>query len=216
MPDTPQEKLKAKLGAGLLVVRGSTYSFCPITDLQKCRMPEEFQEEFPGVAAKFFEKQNAGAGVDFNEKGVIHRELDRLFSQFWVADGLVQAIWIENAPTPAFTALNADTFIKDFQGAGLLASRDGVYFFIPSGRLKTLDNDPGWSDEKKAELDALLRQCRAVDGLEQAIWVNIKKPVSGKPASRTGGSEKIIFAYTQDEQKILVDMSKGGKPSSVY
>ncbi len=217
MPDSPQEKLRAKYGAGLLFVRGSTYYFCAKARLHSCRMPDEFQEQFPGISAKFFEKVNApSGGSQPAEEGLIHRELDRLFSQFKVADGIVQAVWLDDGlPPPAGQPTQAD-FIKSFQGAGLLVSRQGIFYFIPLSMLTSIDFDHGLTDAAKAELDKLLRDCRSIDGIEQAIWIDVKQLLNTKHVSRSSGSRQIVFVYSDDEKKILVDMSKGGKPSSAF
>ena len=131
-------------------------------------------------------------------------------------------------------AQTPEEFIRSIWGSGLLVVRGDATFFIP---LKTMNEcmlpKPFQKDyrgvsgdyfEKAGagaeangqvytQLDRLLGEFRLVDGVRQAIWISEKESNAGKTVSKSN-SGQVLFQYGEQSKKILVDMSKGGKPSS--
>jgi hypothetical protein len=135
---------------------------------------------------------------------------------------------------------SSDDFIKSLQGSGVILVRNGIPYFIP---LKTLnacqfpdafqkdavgisadyfqqENAPAAGAAAPAagqlarKLDETLTTFRVVDGVQQAIWIGmVEKNAGGKPVSKAEGSKQVLFRYRDDKKRILVDMSKGGRPS---
>jgi hypothetical protein len=50
--------------------------------------------------------------------------------------------------------------------------------------------------------------------VRQAIWINPAEDLAGKLVSKAAGSKQVLFRYDKKGKKIVVDMSKGGRPSN--
>ena len=66
------------------------------------------------------------------------------------------------------------------------------------------------------EIDKLLGRLRVADGISQAVWIDVQEKDGDKTFSRSEESRQVLFQYSDDGKKILVDMSKGGKPSTDF
>ena len=137
---------------------------------------------------------------------------------------------------------NPEEFIKSLQGSGVLLVRNGITYFIPLKTLSECifpeafqkdaakiskdyfefegaprDQDassmfpPGQVAKK---LDEVLSEFRIVDGVSQAIWVDLAETEGGKLVSKAGTSGQVLFRYRADRKRIVVDFSKGGRPSN--
>jgi hypothetical protein len=131
--------------------------------------------------------------------------------------------------------------LESLKKSGLLVVRGTTYFFIPLAKFsefklpKEFQKDfPGISPDYfkmenigannqnptdkslvYSEIDKILsRGFRVADGVNQAVWIDAADPADAKPVSRAEESGQVLFQYDKGTQKIIVDMSKGGKPST--
>ena len=135
-------------------------------------------------------------------------------------------------------AQSAVEFIKSVQGSGVVLVKDDLYYFIPLSVLNKcvfpaefLNHANGISadyfEKDQPELapagidpdgqvfhkiDLLLSSFNVADGVRQAIWLNPVEPMGATTVSKSGGTKQVFFRYKNN--KIVVDMSKGGKPSN--
>ena len=135
-------------------------------------------------------------------------------------------------------AQTAEEFIKSVQGSGVVLVKDDLYYFIPlsilnkcvfpaeflnhadgiSAKYFEKENDgaaPAGIDpvgQVFRKMDQLLGDFKVADGVRQAIWLNPVEPMGGTTVSMSKGSKQVFFRYKNN--KIVVDMSKGGKPSN--
>ncbi len=136
-PQTPQEFVSSLQNEGVILAKQDKLYFIPLEILNKCRFPEAFQNGAEGVNPDFFsENGNRPPGLVLDS--LIFRNLNKVMSQFRVADGVSQAIWL---------------------GA-------------------------------------------------------VQNNAQGKPESRAAESGQVLFVYTNDKKKIVVDMTRGGRPSN--
>lgn len=135
-----------------------------------------------------------------------------------------------------------EQFIKSLQGSGVLLVRNGVTYFIPlktvsecilpkafqadapeistaffefekaSRGKPAAQNFPVGQVAKK--LDELLSEFRVADGVSQAIWIGMAEEEKGSLVSKAEGSKQVLFRYRRDKKRIVVDISKGGRPSN--
>ncbi len=127
-------------------------------------------------------------------------------------------------------------FIKSLQGSGLLLQRGSAFFFIPVEALKayecpnvfrpeseglptdyfkTVNSLPqGESLDKVVFYDGLEkmleRDFSVVEGVERAIWLDAAEGSGDALESRVEGETALTFKAN----KILVDLAKGGRPST--
>jgi hypothetical protein len=130
-------------------------------------------------------------------------------------------------------------FIADIKGSGLFVVRNDDYYFVPLKTMtdcllpKEFQRDPGLDVKNIFEqinggnqpaaltaamvhsgIDRKLSELRVADGINQAIWVaEEENTANGKKVSVAESSKSVLFEYSADGKKIVVDMSKGGKPS---
>jgi hypothetical protein len=136
-PQTPQEFITSLQNEGVILAKQDKLFFIPLEILNKCKFPEAFQNGTDDVNPDFFsEDGNRPAGLVLDS--LIFRNLNKVLSQFRVADGVSQAVWL---------------------GA-------------------------------------------------------VQNNAQGKPESRAAESGQVLFVYTNDKKKIVVDMTKGGRPSN--
>lgn len=138
------------------------------------------------------------------------------------------------------TRQTPEQFIKSLQGSGVLLVRNGITYFIP---LKTLSEcilpkafqedapkiSPDYFEFEKGpkgstpayppgqvakKMDELLSEFRVADGISQAIWISFAEEQKGKLVSKTEASKQVLFRYRPDKKRIVVDISKGGRPSN--
>jgi hypothetical protein len=133
-------------------------------------------------------------------------------------------------------------FIKSLQKSGLVVVMNDKYYFVPlSVMADCLFPDefqkdavgvsadyfhPEFGTGAQAtalatadsvlfnKLDQALSNFRMADGVRQAIWIDEKSQVNGKDVSKSGASKQVLFVYGDGGNKILVDMTKGGRPSN--
>ncbi len=133
-------------------------------------------------------------------------------------------------------AESAEQFLESLKGSGLVMVRGDLYYFIPLSVLNKhvfpaafLKDAPGISPdyfEKMngaagtevtsqvfQKMDQLLSEFRKTDGVSQAIWLDEASELAGQQVSKSSGSRQVMFVFDKNSKKIVVDMSKGGKPS---
>lgn len=96
MPISAADFLKSLKEGGLVIVKGDFFYFVPVDVMNEHKLPKEFQKGFDRVSPDYFdgvEPASPPAGPATTPPSV-HRELDRLFSNFKVAQGVNQAIWL--------------------------------------------------------------------------------------------------------------------------
>ena len=134
-----------------------------------------------------------------------------------------------------------EQFINSIKGSGLLIVRGDNYYFVPLTMLsqcifpgpflkdadgisidffekENIPQGPAGTATTKGQvhkrMEQLLGDFRVVDGVSQAIWISEQQVVAGKKVSKSENSNQLLFRYSGDGKKIVVDMSKGGKPSN--
>ena len=135
----------------------------------------------------------------------------------------------------------AEHFVETLQESGLVVVMGDIFYFVP---LSTLNKcrfpdaflkqakgiSPDFFDSENPgavpqadltkesvvfnKLDHVLGEFRVVDGVKQAIWLNAAENLGGKMVSKAAGSKQVLFCYNQPGKKIVVDLSKGGRPSN--
>lgn len=140
---------------------------------------------------------------------------------------------------PSVAQQTPQEFISALQNEGVVLAKQDKLYFIPLDILNkckfpvafengTADvNHDFFSEEGNRppglvldslifrNLNKVLAQFRVADGVSQAIWLGaVQKNAQGKPESRAAESGQVLFVYTTDKKKILVDMNKGGRPSN--
>ena len=131
----------------------------------------------------------------------------------------------------------ASDYIKTLQKPGVMLVMDGKLFFIPDTVL--LDHKmpdefqrgfKGVSEdyfEKRGKpkpdanptsivftgISQTLAEAFVTDGVSQAVRVSRADNQGGKLTSKAAQSEQPLFRYSDDENKIVVDMARGGRPS---
>lgn len=140
------------------------------------------------------------------------------------------------------TGHTASEFIKSLQGSGVLLVREGKRYFIPLSTLNECKlpeafqanavgispdyfepevvpanfdmsqfNTPGQISKK---MDLVMSNLFVCDGISQAVWISrMEEPAGGKPVSKAEGSKQVVFVYNPQKKKILVDVTRGGRPS---
>ncbi len=137
----------------------------------------------------------------------------------------------------------SEAFIKSLQSSGLLVLVDGIFYFIPQDDLKnkykfpaafqagTAAISPDYFEDKKPPAaagaaggdagvevfqglsDRLDSQIYSLDGVTKAVWLNPAEQNAGRFVSKAPRSKQVVFAYSPDKKHILVDSSKGARPS---
>ncbi len=128
-------------------------------------------------------------------------------------------------------------YIKSLQKDGVLLVIDGKLFFIPKETLtsckmpdefqKGFDGvspayfkpegaTDGSSDTSKVYrgITRVLAEAFVTDGVSQAVWLAKATGDDGRKTSKTAQSEQPIFTFAGADPKIVVDMTKGGRPSN--
>jgi len=130
-------------------------------------------------------------------------------------------------------------FIDSLQKEGVILAKQDKLYFIPLDILNkckfpdTSQNGTSGIDENyfsKVDLEPpgldkdsiifrnmnkVLGTFRITDGVTQAIWLGaVENNNQGKPVSPAAESKQVLFVYTNDKKKIVVEMSKGGRPSN--
>jgi hypothetical protein len=131
-------------------------------------------------------------------------------------------------------------FINSLQNEGVILVKQDKLYFIPLEILnkcqfpKAFENGTIGIDENYffkegnapqgltedslifANLNKVLAQFRVTDGVSQVIWLDqVQNNPQNKPVSQAAESKKVLFVYTPDKKKIVVDMTKGGRPSNL-
>jgi hypothetical protein len=142
----------------------------------------------------------------------------------------------------AMARQSPEEFIKSLQGSGILLVRNGTTFFIPLKTLSEcilpeafqkdaakisqdyfeFEGGPRGQDpstmfppgQVAKKMDEVLSEFLIVYGISQAIWVDQAEVVGGKLVSKAGTSAQVLFRYRADKKRIVVDFSKGGRPSN--
>jgi hypothetical protein len=136
-----------------------------------------------------------------------------------------------------------EQFISSMKKSGLFVVMDDKYYFIPLSTMsqcqmpdafqkgtKGISNDyfakenPGGASATEIaatqslifnRLDHHLGAFAVADGVSQAIWLDAEAEVAGKHVSKSEHTKQILFCYGgPGNKKIVVDMSKGGRPST--
>ena len=140
---------------------------------------------------------------------------------------------------PSAAPQTPQEFISSLQSEGVILAKQDKLYFIPLEILNkckfpeafqngTSDvNHDFFSEDGNRppglvldslifrNLNRVLAQFRVVDGVSQAIWLGaVQNNAQGKPESRAAESGQVLFVYTNDKKKIVVDMTKGGRPSN--
>jgi len=132
----------------------------------------------------------------------------------------------------------AEEFIKSLQNEGVILAKQDKLYFIPLAILnkckfpKAFENGTEGADADYfsksgsdpanlvqdslifRNLNRILSQFRVNDGVSQAIWLGEVEIKEGKPVSPAAESKQVLFVYTNDKKKIVVDMTRGGRPSN--
>lgn len=131
---------------------------------------------------------------------------------------------------------SAKQYIKLLQKDGVMLVIDGELYFIPLAKLGGFRMpgafqkgakgvNPGFfqpeGNPKEANPVSLvyrgmmraLADVLVLDGVNQAVWVQSAKKVGKRLVSKAGKSQEPLFCYSGDGGKIVVDMTKGGRPS---
>jgi hypothetical protein len=136
-------------------------------------------------------------------------------------------------------AMTPQEFIKSLQNEGVILAKQDKLYFIPLEILnkckfpKAFENGTPGVDENYfskvnpeppgldhdslifRNMNKVLGTFRVTDGVTQAIWLGeVKNNPNGKPVSEAPASGEVLFLYTDDKKKIIVDMTKGGRPSN--
>lgn len=136
-PQSAQEFIKSLQSEGVILAKQDKLYFISLEILNKCRFPEAFENGTPGINEDYFSKDGI-APPNLELDSLIFKNLNRVLSQFRVADGVSQAVWLG------------------------------------------------------------------------AVEINAQN----KPVSKSVDSNQVMFVYTGDKTKIVVDMTKGGRPSN--
>lgn len=139
---------------------------------------------------------------------------------------------------PSLPPQTPQEFIESLQNEGVILAKQDKLYFIPLDILnkckfpKAFENgtqgaDPAYFSKSGAEppnlvqdslifrnLNRVLSQFRVNDGISQAVWLGGVETREGKPVSPAAESKQVLFLYTDDKKKIVVDMTKGGRPSN--
>lgn len=134
---TPEEFITSLQREGVILAKQDKLYFISLEILNKCKFPEAFENGTSGINDDYFSKEG-NPPVGLVEDSLIFKNLNRVLSQFRVADGVSQAIWL---------------------GA-------------------------------------------------------VENNAQGKPISSAAESKQVLFVYTNNKKKIIVDMTKGGRPSN--
>jgi hypothetical protein len=136
---------------------------------------------------------------------------------------------------------SAEQFVESLQESGLVVVAGDMYYFIPLSILNTCRFPEAFLKQAKGistdffdaenpgavpavdlakesvvfnKMDHLLGEFRVTDGVRQAIWINPAEDLAGKLVSKASGSKQVLFRYNKQGKKIVVDLSKGGRPSN--
>jgi hypothetical protein len=136
---------------------------------------------------------------------------------------------------------DAQKFIESLQESGLFVVAGDMFYFVPLSVLNSCRLPEAFLKQAKGisqdyfdmenpgampaadvakesivfnKIDHLLGEFRVTDGVRQAIWVNPVEDLAGKKVSKAAGSKQVMFRYNTDGKKIVVDLSKGGRPSN--
>lgn len=130
----------------------------------------------------------------------------------------------------------AQDYIKSLQNDGVLLVIDGKLYFIAHDTLascqmpaefqkdfagvspayfKPEGASDGSSDTSKVfrGITRVLAEAFVTDGVSQAVWLQKAKGTGDRKTSMTAASEQPIFTFAGADPKIVVDMTKGGRPS---
>lgn len=147
-PQTSQQFIASIQNAGLIIVKQDKLYFIPLELLNKCEFPAAFQNGTLGISEDYFFKDPQPNP--------------------------------NNPPPPPNSTNQPDPDSIVFKG-----------------------------------LNKALAQFRVADGVSQAIWLDeVGNNRDGKPVSKAPASNEVLFLYTNDKKKIIVDMVKGGRPSN--
>jgi len=130
-------------------------------------------------------------------------------------------------------------FIGSLQKEGVILAKQDKLYFIPLDILNKckfpdafqngtsgidenyfskVDLEPPGLDKDSIifrNMNKVLGTFRITDGVTQAIWLGaVENNNQGKPVSPAAESKQVLFVYTNDKKKIVVEMSKGGRPSN--
>ena len=131
-------------------------------------------------------------------------------------------------------------FIKSLQGEGVLLVRKDEFYFIPhtvlsgckmpdpfqkdfDGVSREYFKEEGIppvppQDPKSMVFKGILKvldDAYGLDGVNQAIRLEAAQAdAAGKLTSKAGKSLQVLFRYDANKTKIVVDLSKGGRPSN--
>jgi hypothetical protein len=135
----------------------------------------------------------------------------------------------------------AEQFVESLQDSGLFVVAGDMYYFVPLAVLNKCRLPDAFLKQAKGisadffdaenpgavpaadlakesvvfnKLDHLLGEFRVTDGVRQAIWLNPAEDLAGKKVSKAAGSKQVLFRYNKPGKKIVVDLSKGGRPSN--
>lgn len=101
----------------------------------------------------------------------------------------------------------------EFQSGSVGVSQ--TYFEFAEGSTPAQRDQLNAGDSPVAKgLEDILREFWATDGVRQAVWLDVAIQPDGKKASKAEGSRKVLFTFNNDGTKIIVDASKGGRPSN--
>jgi hypothetical protein len=133
-----------------------------------------------------------------------------------------------------------EQWLDDIKGGGLLVVRGGTFFFIPeeeftkcklpnefqksfptiSGEyFEKINEIPGRQLNEAgkiyASIEEVVSNFSRTDGIKQAVWIVGPEPIDNPALSKTEEGDEVLFKYSSEgnKNKIVVDMSKGGKVS---
>jgi hypothetical protein len=139
-------------------------------------------------------------------------------------------------PTPA-------ELLENLRGPGLLLVKESNRYFIPMsvvsdyilpdefgpdavgasavyfdvvGTTAEVDKIKTLTGSVAKGLEDILREFWATDGVRQAVWLEGATPLGTNHVNKAVGSKKALFSFKKNEpgSKVLVDASKGGRPSN--
>jgi hypothetical protein len=96
---TPEQFLKSIKGPGLVVVRDDLFYFIPLSVMNEHVFPDAFLKGAVGVSKDLFQKVNGDAGVETPSQ--VFQKMDQHLATFRIADGVSQAIWLDEESGPA-------------------------------------------------------------------------------------------------------------------
>lgn len=135
-----------------------------------------------------------------------------------------------------------EEFIKSLQKSGLVIVKQDQYYFIPLSVMNEnlfpaefqknaigiseayFKKEPPGGNQGTAlattesllynKFDEVLSKFKRADGVTQAVWIDATSQVAGKDVTKAPDSKEIMFVFGDGGKKIVVDMTKGGRPSN--